>query len=173
MPKPEKIQEVNSLTEKLKSAKVVLFTDFQLLKAADVTKFRQGIRKCAGEVRVSKNSLITLAYKNLNLEVPQLRGFTGLVIGYEDMLSPARFLVDFVRDKAQLFKIKGGFVEGTFIGANQVFELAAIPNRGVLISKILYTMKAPISNFVNMLNSPMRGLIQVLKMIENEKGGSN
>lgn len=173
MPKPEKIKIVNDLTEKLKKSKVVLFADFQQLKAAETTSFRNGVRKIAGEVKVAKNTFINLAFKNIGEELEELRGFTGLVLGYEDMLAPAKFLVDFGKDKPQTFKIKGGYLEGKFINTNQVFELAALPGREGLISKMLYVLNSPVSGLVNVLNGPIRGLIQVLKQIEEQKGGSN
>ncbi len=138
-----------------------------------MVKLRQGARAQQGEVRVTKNSIINLAFKKLGYSQPDLRGFTGVILGYEDMISPVKFLVDFGRDKPTTFRIKGGFVEGNLLDSKAMFSLSALPGREVLISQVAFMMKSPISNFLNVLNGPLRGLIQALKMIEQQKGGLN
>lgn len=173
MYKAEKVKEVELIADKVKSAKVVVFADFQSLRASDVIKLRQGTKAQQGEVRVTKNTIINLAFKKLGYSQPDLRGFTGIIFGYEDMISPVKFLVDFGRDKPTIFRIKGGFVEGNLLDAMAMFSLSTLPGREVLLGQVTFMMKSPISNFLNVLNGPLRGLIQALKMIEQQKGGLN
>lgn len=173
MYKAEKVKEVELIADKVKTAKVVVFTDFQALSAPEVVKLRQGIRAQRGEVRVTKNTIINLAFKKLGYSQPDLRGFTGIIFGYEDMISPVKFLVDFGKDKTATFRIKGGFIEETHLDTKAIFNLSTLPGREVLLHQFTYMIKSPISNFLNVLNGPLRGLIQALKMIQNQKGGLN
>ena len=71
--------------------------------------------------------------------------------------------------KNDVFEIKGGTLGLELIGVDKVKALADIPPREVLLAKAFASMKSPISGFVNVLNGNLRGLVQVLNQIKEQK----
>ena len=50
-------------------------------------------------------------------------------------------------------KLKMGVVEGEFYDEAKIMELANIPSREELIAKLLGSLKAPVSNFVYLVDA--------------------
>ena len=50
-------------------------------------------------------------------------------------------------------KLKMGVVEGEFYNEAQIVEFANIPPREVLLAKLLGSLKAPMSNFVYLVDA--------------------
>ena len=65
--------------------------------------------------------------------------------------------------------ILGGILEGAFISRDKVLALAALPGRLELLAKTVGTLQAPISGFVNVLAGNIRGLVNVLQAVKDEK----
>jgi large subunit ribosomal protein L10 len=84
-----------------------------------------------------------------------------------DEVAPAKILVDFAKGKEM--KIYGGLLEGKFITAAKVKELAGLPSKLELIALTVRTIQAPISGFVNVLAGNLRGLVNVLKAVKESK----
>ena len=81
-----------------------------------------------------------------------LVGTNALAISYEDAVAPAKIANDFAKDHPNL-EFKMGYVEGAFYDADKLTELAKIPSREELIAKLLGSLKAPVSNFVYLLDA--------------------
>jgi large subunit ribosomal protein L10 len=77
-------------------------------------------------------------------------------------------LVNFSRDH-KLLKIKGAMLDGAVIAPDRINELALLPPREVLIARVVGGIKAPISNFVNLLQANLRSLVSVLNNIHKKK----
>lgn len=170
MARPEKEAVVADLAERLNAAKSVVVTDYMGLDVATITELRQKMREAGVEYKVVRNTLARLAAKNVDMEdINQFFvGPTAIAFGTEDAVSPAKVLVDFAKDHDQL-EIKGGALNGNIISLEKVKSLADIPSREVLLAKALASMKAPITGLVNVLQGNMRGLVQVLNQIKEQK----
>ena len=72
--------------------------------------------------------------------------------------------MDFAKNHAKL-KVKAGFMEGKFVSAVVVEQLSSLPSKDVFIAKMLGSMNAPITGFVNVLAANIRGLVTVLDAI--------
>jgi len=59
-------------------------------------------------------------------------------------------------------KILGGFLENKFVEAEKIIELAKLPTREELLARLVGSISAPISNFINVLEANIKGLIYVL-----------
>ncbi len=69
--------------------------------------------------------------------------------------------------KASLKKIKtvsilSGVFDGKFASKEQMMALADLPSKDELRAKLVGTINAPVSGFVNVLAGNIRGLINVL-----------
>ncbi|KGN02708.1 50S ribosomal protein L10 [Clostridium novyi A str. 4570] len=149
--KEAKVQEIR---EKLEKAQSVVLASYQGLNVEEDTELRKQLREAGVEYKVYKNTLVTLAAKELGMDgiVEYLEGPVSLAIGYEDATAPARILNDFAQNHKKL-ELKAGVVEGKVFDQAAIKELATIPPKEVLIAKLLGSLKAPMSNFVYLLNA--------------------
>ena len=146
--------KVSEIKEKLEKAQSVVLTSYQGLTVEEDTELRKTLREAGIEYKVYKNTLVTLAAKELGHEgiVPFLEGPVSIAFGYEDVTVPARILSDFAKNHKKL-ELKAGIVAGEIYDADKVKQLAAIPPKEVLIAKLLGSFKAPLSNFAYLLSA--------------------
>lgn len=172
MPNLKNQQEVKNLTEKFKSMKGMILTEYHGLTVEEISELRSKLRSHNSEYAVVKNTLSEIALKEAGIEAGD--NFTGpiaLVIQNGDIVSPAKVIMDFAKTHAKL-KVKAGFMEGKFIDAATVEQLSELPSKEVLIAKMLGSMNAPISGFVNVLAANIRGLVTVLDAISKKQANA-
>ncbi len=146
--------KVAEIKEKLEKAQGVVLSEYQGLNVEEDTQLRKALREAGIEYRVYKNTLVTLAAKELGIEGLEqyLQGPVSIALGYDDPTSPARVLNDFAKTHKKL-QLKAGVVQGELFGEAQIKEIASIPSRDVLIAKLLGSFKAPLSNLAYLLNA--------------------
>ena len=83
-------------------------------------------------------------------------------------MAPAKILEQFSKTNGAV-KIIGGVIERKFITAAEVIALAKLPSKQELLAKLVGTINAPISGFVNVLAGNLRGFVQVLNAIKDQK----
>jgi large subunit ribosomal protein L10 len=166
----QKQQVVTELAGKLKSAVSGVLVDYKGITVEQDTKLRAELRKANVYYAVKKNSIISLAAKQIGLENldSALSGTTAIAISDNDLIAPAKILAKFAEDNKTL-NLKAGFIEGKAVSAQEIGELAKLPSKEVLVAKFLGSMNAPISGFVNVLNGNLRGLVVALNAIAEKK----
>ncbi len=148
-------QVVAEITEKLEKSSSAVVVDYRGLKVEEVTELRKQFREAGVEYKVYKNTLVRRAAKDLGineLNDELLVGPNAIAFGYEDPVAPARIISDFMKTHPKL-ELKMGIVEGEFYDRDKIEALSQIPSREVLIAKLLGSLKAPMSNFVYMLDA--------------------
>ncbi len=176
MPK-SKIQKqdiLTSLTEKVKKSKSVVFAGFNAFGVKDNEALRAKLRAENSEYYVAKKTLLNRAFKDSNIEGLNTRGFDGkiaTIFSYEDEVAPAKILGEFRKDKEKADKIFfiGGILENKLISKEQVEALAKLPSKQELYAKLVGSMNAPVSGFVNALAGNLRNIVGVLKAISEKK----
>jgi large subunit ribosomal protein L10 len=146
--------KVSEIKEKLEKAQGVVLADYQGLTVEEDTELRRKLREAGIEYKVYKNTLTTLAAKELGIEglAVHLEGPTSVALSYDDATAPARVLNEFAQTHKKL-ELKAAVVEGNVYDANGAKALAAIPSREVLIAQLLGSFKAPLSNLAYLLNA--------------------
>ncbi len=146
--------KVAEIKEKLEKSKAIVISKYQGLKVEEDTILRKTLREAGVEYKVYKNSLVTLAAKELGLDgiVEYLEGPVTIAFGYEDVTLAARLLNDFAKDHKKL-ELKAGIIEGEIYDEAKIRQLATIPSREVLIAKLLGSIKSPIANFAYLLSA--------------------
>lgn len=168
--RPEKVEAVKEIQERLGKAKSVVLVNYRGLDSAKTTELRKMLRAAKVEMKVVKNSSLAIASKDLgfkNLE-PMLAGPTALVIGYDDELQAAKAISGFSKENKEL-EIKGGILEGKAITAREVTSLAEIPGRDVVLSRILGMIQAPMTRLAVALNAPLTQLAIVVEQVRKSK----
>ena len=145
---------VAQLTERLKNAQAGVIADYRGLTVAQDTELRAKLREAGVEYTIVKNTLTRFAANEVGLEGldPILHGPTALATSADDVVAPAKVLVEFAKSNEQL-EIKAGFVDGKVISVDEVKVYASIPNKETLISKMLGSLQAPIGNLGRTLDA--------------------
>ena len=153
---------VAELTEKLKAASSGVLVDYKGITVAEDTALRAEMRSNNVDYGVYKNTLLRFAVNNVGYEEldPLLNGTTSIAISADDSIAPSRILAQYSKKMGDRFTIKGGFVDGKVLSAEELAQIAAIPSKEALIASVLGTLLAPIT-----------GLAFVLKQVA-EKGGA-
>lgn len=165
--KIQKQKILEDLKEKITKQKAMIFVDFSGLKVKDLSELRKKIKAVGNEIKIAKKTLLTIAFKkaNLEFEVKKLKGEIGVIFGIKDEISPAKLAYQFAETNPNL-KILAGFFENNFLEAEKIVELAKLPTKEELLTKLLGSIKSPISNFINVLQANIKGLIYVLTKVK-------
>lgn len=170
-----KKEVVKEIAGKLDSARAFYLTDFTGLDVKSMTELRALLRARGIEYLVVKNSLARRAVETL--EVPDIAEFflgpTGLVIGTEDAVSPAKVLTDFAQEHDDKPAVKVGIVEGERVDAEGVGKLAKLPPKEQLLAELAGALEAPMVALVSMMQAmlyEMAGLIDALRAQRDAAG---
>jgi large subunit ribosomal protein L10 len=174
MPKTRAQKKVilDGLEEKAQAAKSVVFAKFAKLNVKENEELRRRLKVEGGEYYVAKKTLFDLAFKKKHPEADfrAMDGQVAAVFGYQDEVAPAK-VVDIFRQELEEEKIffLGGILENKFIPKEMVEMLAKLPAKKELYSRLVGSLNAPVSGFVNVLAGNLRGLVICLKAIGEKK----
>ena len=133
-----------------------MVVDYKGLKVEELTELRNKFREAGIDYKVYKNTLVRRAAAEVGnmaqFDDVNLVGTNAIAFGYEDPVAPAKIVNDFAKTHPKL-ELKMGFVEGEFYDAENIKKLAEIPSRDELIAKLLGSLKAPVSNFVYLVDA--------------------
>ena len=170
MKKTEKEKFVADLHTRLENTAGSFLVDYQGLNVDAMNRLRNELRKAGAEFQVVKNRLLKLASRETPSEVIQshMTGPSGLTLAGDDVVAPAKVLVDFAKEFSHL-KIKAGQISGKVSGPDGIKRLAELPSRDVLLAQTLSAMQAVPASFVRVLNGVTVKFINVLRAIEEQK----
>ena len=172
MPTEAKRANIDELVELTKKSNAIYIVEYRGLTVAQSTALRKSIREAGGELKVCKNTLMRIALKeNDMVTAPELDfGPNGYVLSYGDASAVAKAVRDFAKAKENAALIvKGGIFEGRIISKEEVFAIADIPPREVLLGMAVRAMASPIQGLVSVLSGPARGFVTALSAIKDKK----
>ena len=176
MARPEKVQAVAEIKERLERAQAVFLAEYAGLSVKQQQTLRRGLREGGAEFQVVKMTLARRAAAELELsDLDELFiGPTGLAFADGDPVTAAKALKDFAKEN-EAFTIKGGLLGSEFLTPERISELADIESREVLLSKIAGAMQAPMANLAGLLAALPRNLAsaiqQLVEKMEEAGGG--
>ncbi|MCI9346886.1 MAG: 50S ribosomal protein L10 [Lachnospiraceae bacterium] len=143
---------VDEISAAVKDAQSVVLVDYRGLTVEQDTQLRKQLREAGITYKVYKNTMMNFAFKGTDCEalLPYLEGPSAIAISTEDATAPARELCKFAKT-ADALEVKGGIVEGTAYDADGIKEVAKIPSREELLSRLLGSMQSPITNFARVI----------------------
>lgn len=144
---------VEEISGHIKDAASVVVVDYRGLTVAQDTELRKQLREAGVVYKVYKNTMVNFAIKDTEFESLKdvLEGPSAFAISKEDATAAARVLAKFAKT-APALEIKAGVVEGAFYDAAGMQQIASVPSREELISKMLGSLQSPITNFARVLN---------------------
>ena len=133
----QKQEEVSKLAEKIKSAKLLLLTDYRGITVTDVTDLRAKLRESNTEYSVIKNNITRRALAEAGIEGldEALIGPTAVILNNEDYLAGIKTVYNYTKNN-DFYKIKAGIIDGKLVSVEEIMTLATLPSREELLSKL-------------------------------------
>jgi large subunit ribosomal protein L10 len=141
----EKAQVIATLTEAFKSSDAVAVCEYKGLKVSELEALRNKAREVGVQVRVVKNTLADIAFKQAGIEGFELKD-TNIFLWGDDQLNVAKVVSKFAESN-DIFTVKAAYMDGEITDAAKVEALSKMPSRDELLAMLLQVWKAPIANF--------------------------
>lgn len=142
---------VAEVSAQLADAQTLVIAEYRGIEVSSMTKLRAKARENGVYLRVLKNTLVRRAVAGTQFEALADQMVGPLVYGVSaDPVAAAKVLHQFAKEDNKIV-IKAGSYNGKVLNAAEVAELASIPSREELLSKLLFVMQAPVSGFARAL----------------------
>jgi large subunit ribosomal protein L10 len=166
MPRPEKVQAVAEIKERLESAQAVFLAEYSGLSVKEQQELRRGLRASEAQFKIVKMTLARRAADELGHDELDalLTGPTGLAFADGDAAAAAKVLSDFAAEHARLV-IKGGLLAGELLSPERVSELAELEPRDVLLARLAGAFQAPLAAMASLLAAMPRNLATMVQQV--------
>jgi len=157
--KSEKQSDLDNLKTELAKVSTVILTTFQGITVEDDTKLRRAVQAAGGKYQVVKNTLAELAGTGTAAEgvLKNLKGTHSIAYTQTDPVALAKALTKIAKD-VPAFQFKSGVVQGKVISIAEIKQLAEMPSKEELISKIMFLLNAPAQRIASALSAVPRNL---------------
>ena len=143
---------VAALTEQMQGATAGVFVDYKGISVEQDTALRNEFRAAGVRYTVVKNTLTRLAARDCGYDFDEvLNGTTSFAVTEGDPIAPARIVSQFAK-KNKVLAIKGGFVEGKMVSAEELNAFGELTSKNDLVAQVLGTLMAPISSLAFVLD---------------------
>ena len=164
------LQELQDLVSRQKA---VVFADFAGVKTSDLNALKKQLQKVNSVLRVSKKTLLELAFKNkhgadLGAKVRGLKGQVAAIIGLADEVQPAKLAYQFAKANDK-FKLLGGVVNQQFVELAMIEQLALLPSPLELKARFVGAIAGPLTGLVCLMNNQLSQLVYVLDALKTKR----
>ena len=172
--KSEKQQDLDKLKTELAKVSTVILTTFQGITVENDTKLRRAVQAAGGKYQVVKNTIAERAGAGTPAEgvLKNLKGTHSIAYTMTDPVALAKALTKVAKD-VPAFQFKSGVVEGRVVSIADIQQLANMPSKEELISKIMFLLNAPAQRIATALNALPRNIaVVVSEAVKAEKFSS-
>ncbi|MBU2028789.1 50S ribosomal protein L10 [Patescibacteria group bacterium] len=168
--KVQKKSLIKDWSEKIKTAKAVVFSNFKGFPVKEMMALRKELRNAGVEMKVLKKTLMTIALKDagMNVDARKMEGQISIAVSQADEIAAAKIVFQAAKKNENL-KIVGGLLNKKEMTVPEVNALATLPSKEELLAKLVGSINTPVSGFVNVLAGNLRGLVQALRAISESK----
>ena len=160
--KAEKLSKAEELRSQLATVSTVILSTFQGITVEQDTKLRRSVEAAGGHYEVVKNTVVERAAAGTPAEglLKNLKGTNSISFTKTDPVALAKILTKVAKD-VPAFQFRAGFVEGRVISIQEITQLAQLPSKEELISKIMFMLNAPAQRVATALAALPRNLAVV------------
>ena len=169
-----KTEKVKVLTRELETSTSAIIGTFSGLTASKDFDLRKTIRAAGASYHVVKNKLAAKASQGSRIEaaLQNLKGVSAVAYTSGDPVQLAKALSTWVKDNAE-FTFKLAIVDGKVLNVEEIGQLATMPGKEELFSKLLYLINSPAQRLATVINATGRNLAVVINQaVEQEKFAS-
>jgi large subunit ribosomal protein L10 len=158
-----KTEKVKKLATELEHSTSAIIGTFKGLTASKDFELRKAVRGAGGSYHVVKNKLAARAGEGTKIEaaLKGLKGVSSVAYTSGDPVALAKALSNWVKDNAE-FTFKLGIIDGKVIDVREIAELATMPGKEELFSKLLFLIQSPAQRLATVINATGRDLAVVI-----------
>lgn len=157
--KSKKEEMIKDLEKVVKNSESVVFVNFHGMHVSEETILRRDLRAKEVGYKVSRKTLLKRALKGVaEGEIPELSGEVAIAYlpvgktGSKDGTTAPREIYNFQKTHKGILNILGGILNGKFVDAVYMMEIATIPSKEVLLSKLAFLFKSPMQRLALAIN---------------------
>lgn len=157
--KSKKKEIIEKVSDFMKDAKSVVFFNFKGFNVKNTIEMRRKLRESKVGYMVAKKTLAKRVFDDVKItgEMPKIVGETAMAYS-ADLVAPAREVYNFQKKYKENLSIVGGIFDGKYVTKEEMMAIALIPSQQTLYAQ-----------FVNVINSPIQGLVMALDAIAKKK----
>jgi len=155
------------IDERVAGALYMILADYDGMDMPMTTELKNSLRENGARFNVVKNRMLRRAFEEDITDL--LKGQTAMIYGEGDVVEVAKVIKKFTAKNKKKPVVKGGFVEGKAVTAQDVVALAQLPSKDVLRAQLLGTLQAPCSNLVGVLDQKVASLVYVLSAVKEKR----
>lgn len=154
---------VTQYKELVRDNTALILTTYTGLSVKELQGLRQQIRELGGEFHIVKNTLADLAFKEVDVPLPDdaLSGPTAIGFATEDVVGVAKAIVDLSKE-TEFISVKGAVIDGAIFDGRQVRRMAELPPLPVVQAQFLSVLQAPANRFAAIVAGSVRQLVNVM-----------
>jgi large subunit ribosomal protein L10 len=164
MPNAQKIERVAELKEQIEGSAALLLTEYRGLSVTEITELRRSLREGGANFAVIKNTLMRRALEGTDAADLEalFEGPSAVAFVREDPVAAAKSVTAAAKRYPALL-LKGGFVEGRVLSADQAKALADLESREVMLSKLAGMMKVEMAKAAGMFQAAQSRFLLLLE----------
>jgi large subunit ribosomal protein L10 len=161
--KSEKVTQAEDLKQQLATVSTVILSTFQGITVEQDTQLRRSVEAAGGKYQVVKNTVAERAGAGTPPEglLKNLKGTNSIAYTKTDPVALAKILTKVAKD-VPAFQFRAGWVEGRVISIQEITQLADLPSKEELISKVMFLLNAPAQRVATALAALPRNLAVVM-----------
>jgi large subunit ribosomal protein L10 len=158
------------LTKRIEDSSNLFITSFKSLGVSEQDQLRQKLKEIDASFFVVKNRIARQVFDQLDLKplTPLMQGLTALTLGSPDPLALSKVLVNFA-SKNEGFSILAGYVDERVLDLNSIKDLALIPSREVLLTRLVCGLKSPIQGLATALFGTIKKFVVAIDKIKEKR----
>lgn len=152
--KKEKEVTLKQITEDLRGARGVVFSEYRGMTVKQLDAVRKALRKENVKYKVVKVTLLKKALNALGINTDSMKynGPLAVAVSADEETAPARILKSLTKDNPQIV-FDGGVFNNEFIGADTVNKLASIPSKQQLLTQFVFVLSGNVRSLLYALNA--------------------
>lgn len=147
-----KQETVSKIVDDAKKAQSIVIAEYRGLTVAELTELRRELRKQKASFNVYKNTLVSRAFKELNISLDEHLTGPNAYVFSEELTGGPSVLLKFGKKHKKLV-IKAGYFDGKVATAEDVKAVGSLPSKEGLISMFLCCLKEPVAKFARTLDA--------------------
>jgi large subunit ribosomal protein L10 len=165
-----KYDKVDAIQRRMDDAAAMIFTDYRGLNVTEMTHLRRDLQDAGATMVVTKNTLLKIALEKTERSAGEdvFVDPTAVIYSPEFPSDVAKKLLAFCKEH-EAMTIKGGYVDGRGCSADEIKQIAQMPSRQELVTRLVRAMNAPIQGLAGGLHGVLSKLVYALNAVESKK----